>query len=44
MRLTCCWAPYVARFPGADTSRERRVASLLERVGISDAVDRHTSI
>jgi ABC-2 type transport system ATP-binding protein len=34
---------YVARFRGADTNRERWIASLLERVGISDAADRHTS-
>jgi ABC-2 type transport system ATP-binding protein len=34
---------YVARFRGADTNREHWIASLLERVGIADAADRHTS-
>jgi ABC-2 type transport system ATP-binding protein len=34
---------YVARFRGHDTGRERRIADLLERVGIAEAADRRTS-
>jgi ABC-2 type transport system ATP-binding protein len=34
---------HVARFRGADTGREARIGSLLDRVGIGDAGDRRTS-
>jgi ABC-2 type transport system ATP-binding protein len=34
---------YVARFRGTDKTREQRISSLLERVGIADAADRRTS-
>jgi len=34
---------YVARFRGADATREQRISTLLERVGIADAGDRRTS-
>jgi ABC-2 type transport system ATP-binding protein len=34
---------YVGRFYGPDPGRERRIAELLERVGIAEAADRRTS-